>query len=63
MHKRQVGRILVMTADEGKHFIKVATQETMGKELWLGNGDSSSNYEEVSDVITKHGDVVLDETN
>lgn len=54
MEIRQVGQVLVLKADEGKHFENKEGLH-VGIELWLGNGDRKENYTEVEDEKVQNG--------
>ena len=51
---RQVGQVLVLKADEGKHFENKEGLH-VGIELWLGNGDHKENYTEVENEKVQNG--------
>ena len=39
--------VTVITADEGKHFVRKSDGLDFGNEIWLGVNDEAGNYDEV----------------
>jgi len=49
--KTESGTITVITAEEGKVFQKIETEEIYGSTIYLGKLDSEENYREIDFTI------------